>query len=948
MILDIFPDQGLSYTIYLPVLIGIFFLWLCNEAFGWPRDGWVVPGYVGMVLFTNPESAALMMIEALYVYYAVVLFSEMGARLGFWNRFFGRERFFLFVIVSILVRYLFELWLLHPSTSWLSTWLSEGTSSLDAFHSIGLVLVPLIANSFWKSGPAKGMLRTLFLLGITYSVIRLALQDHTNFTIEYFRLIYEDISMRFESGAKVYVILIVAGYVAAWTNLRWGWDYNGILMPSLLAVAMFFPIKILASLIEAIIIAFAFGLITKVRPFNTIAFGGGRQILVLYALEVGIKWIASIFYQPLWPGMKVTDLFGFGYVLPALLAVKILQKRQFGIVIGPTMVCIVLSFALGTLTSISVTPFFENVDFNMPDPNERTLAEGSLVNALSMSKATRPSQAEIATFIKEPLAYQTIARRLTGWVLGESPLPTSCHDRSVSRLKQRYAYQCERYFIDNDHPLNQHWSSSFKKQSWLHIHLREKKVEKARSGSPELLVAVGGEGPRLLAEPYGDDASRFAALKACLRVNCAMIVFTPRGPENEWSFRKQVLTSKTPIVAYKNSSKSPILEVHLNERIQSDFQLTLFGDLSSGQNKQLVEKLGTHFSGSPSSKFQILWDFMPERYRFDGRLDVKLSAREMREVTTRKSNRPHLSNIKEFDAYENRNTASLVIEPMISCIDTWASERCRINFDRAQHIGRRMGLRSAQLLRQEPSGQDMVWAVHMTRRVRDQRDDESVHFLFNYHAKAKGRILIAHHWQSGDVLSSAMKRFEEDEVEAILWTEGDGATNRASRLTLAFTSAYRKLYGAHADYIFIAPTWGYCDSKNIYVNNMRGGNLLEESATYLAEILGTSPENMLSRTWVKEPCRDKDWRYHQSYRLLRIANYPRVWDLSISHQILTNIPVPKTPFLQSLLRLSVHAQDQTQKSGLKVEEDPSHNSNDHAFLNFSAGPSPAIHRGKTQ
>ncbi len=356
----IFPEYGFDNTLYMPILFGLLFLLAGNELFGWPRDGWVVPGYLGMVLSTMPEAAAIIVLEALLTFYLVVFISEFGARLELWGRFFGRERFFLFVLASLFVRYGLEEWFLKQNVTWLRELFFQNELDFRQFHSIGLVLVPLIANSFWKSGPFYGLLRNGFLMGLTLCVVHFILLPYSNYSIELFRLMYEDVAMRFSAGSKAYIVLITTALLAAFSNLKYGWDYNGILMPALLAVAMFYPLKVLASLTEAILTVLMFTSMIKLPIIKKFNWGGGRQVVVIFILGLVIKWVIALNFKPLWPGMRITELFGFGYVLPALLAMKIIQKRKYAVVIGPTIIIIFFGFVINRCWSNILLGYLNN------------------------------------------------------------------------------------------------------------------------------------------------------------------------------------------------------------------------------------------------------------------------------------------------------------------------------------------------------------------------------------------------------------------------------------------------------------------------------------------------------------------------------------------------------------------------------------------------------------
>ncbi|MCB1807573.1 MAG: hypothetical protein KDJ99_21205, partial [Candidatus Competibacteraceae bacterium] len=91
------------------------------------------------------------------------------------------------------------------------------------------------ANQFWKPGLARGLLGLGVTVGLTYLIVRYGLMELTNFTISRIGYLYEDLASSVLASPKAYIILLTTAFVASRMNLRYGWDFNGILIPSLLA-----------------------------------------------------------------------------------------------------------------------------------------------------------------------------------------------------------------------------------------------------------------------------------------------------------------------------------------------------------------------------------------------------------------------------------------------------------------------------------------------------------------------------------------------------------------------------------------------------------------------------------------------------------------------------------------------------------------------------------------
>ena len=98
-VLALFP-RGLDQSILVAVLIGIYILLFFTEIFGWVWAGLVVPGYLASVFAIQPEAGVAVCIEAMLTYLASRGISDLMSRWGGWSPFFGRDRFFLIVLVS--------------------------------------------------------------------------------------------------------------------------------------------------------------------------------------------------------------------------------------------------------------------------------------------------------------------------------------------------------------------------------------------------------------------------------------------------------------------------------------------------------------------------------------------------------------------------------------------------------------------------------------------------------------------------------------------------------------------------------------------------------------------------------------------------------------------------------------------------------------------------------
>ena len=244
-----------------------------------------------------------------------------------WAPFFGRDRFFLIVLASVLVRQHDQLWLLPWLSTWLEGQLGTALPPVREFYSIGLVLVPLTANLLWKPGPVRGLVQLGVITGLTYLVLAYVLMPWTNLSMSSFELLYEDTAVDFLGNAKSYILLLTTAAVAARFNLRYGWDFGGILLPALLGLLWFTPFELALTLAEALLLWAVVGALLRWTPLRRLNLEGPRKVALVFTLAVALKWLLSLAVGQRLPGIRARDLFGFGYLLSSLLALRMLPAR---------------------------------------------------------------------------------------------------------------------------------------------------------------------------------------------------------------------------------------------------------------------------------------------------------------------------------------------------------------------------------------------------------------------------------------------------------------------------------------------------------------------------------------------------------------------------------------------------------------------------------------------
>ena len=283
--LNIFPQGSLTSSVITTVWIGVFVVAFFNLRLGWVLSGLVVPGYVAPLLIMKPWSAGVIFVEAIVTYLLVRFLSDYLSRYGLWSSLFGRDRFFALVLASVIVRLTFDGWLLPGFGAWLETEWQIQFDYRNNLYSFGLIIIALIANLFWKTGFWRGAIPVFATLGITYLIIRYGLMTVTNFTISNLGYMYEDLASSVLASPKAYIILITSAFIASRMNLRYGWDYNGILLPSLIALQWYQPAKIVTSFVEAFVILGIAILVLRTPLFANSNIEGARKLLLFFNIS---------------------------------------------------------------------------------------------------------------------------------------------------------------------------------------------------------------------------------------------------------------------------------------------------------------------------------------------------------------------------------------------------------------------------------------------------------------------------------------------------------------------------------------------------------------------------------------------------------------------------------------------------------------------------------------
>jgi len=137
---------------------------------------------------------------------------------------------------------------------------------------------------------------------------------------------YEEVSVAILASPKSYMILLVSCYIASKMNLRYGWEYAGILVPSLLAIQWYQPLKIVATFAETFVILALASLLLRTHFFAHLHITGARKLMLFFTVSFVYKFILALSVGIIAPYQKASDFFAFGYLLSTLIAIKMHDK----------------------------------------------------------------------------------------------------------------------------------------------------------------------------------------------------------------------------------------------------------------------------------------------------------------------------------------------------------------------------------------------------------------------------------------------------------------------------------------------------------------------------------------------------------------------------------------------------------------------------------------------
>jgi hypothetical protein len=189
-------------------------------------------------------------------------------------------------------------------------------------------------------------------------------------------------------------------------NLLYGWDFSGILIPSLLALQWYQPYKLLASFVEAFVILGIAQWLMQTRLLRHVNIEGARKLLLFFNIGFVYKIILGYLLLHFMPQVKITDQYAFGYLLSTLMAVKMHDKdiaaRFTRAILQTSFIGVVIASLVGfTLTLFPLPGLWVNSsrlgnEIEMAKPSEARMIEQLRHDKILLYQAQQTGQVPVA------------------------------------------------------------------------------------------------------------------------------------------------------------------------------------------------------------------------------------------------------------------------------------------------------------------------------------------------------------------------------------------------------------------------------------------------------------------------------------------------------------------------------------------------------------------------
>jgi hypothetical protein len=317
-----------------------------------------------------PASGALVLIEAVVTWglTRAICVSLPGFSLG--SSFFGRDRFFALVLCSIFVRIFMEGGLLPWVTAfgYRVAWFPENEVRATAF---GLILVPLIANQFWKPGLVRGLAGLTAASTLTFLIFNLLFIPLSGFSLANLAQQMDLTTQYLPDSPQSYIILLTTIFLASRLNLHYGWDFSGIMFPGLIALSLFDPSRILSTIVETMVLVILGKLVMLWPPIRAKALTGAYSLALFFTISFVYKVLLGSFIPQIFATARSDDFLGLGYIMSSLFAIKICRLKNHAPNLASTLTqASVLGLVIGLFCSTALSSI-SSLFLSVPTPDLR-------------------------------------------------------------------------------------------------------------------------------------------------------------------------------------------------------------------------------------------------------------------------------------------------------------------------------------------------------------------------------------------------------------------------------------------------------------------------------------------------------------------------------------------------------------------------------------------------
>lgn len=358
--MDIFPlhlfPPGLAYTaIFASVWLGALLTIIFNLTLGWRASSFIVTGYLVPILLVQPSIFYSILVEAITTFLLFYLLSSVLTQYKAGYPFFGKEVFMIIFLISIVVQVVYNSEIFPWIQSTYQYWFNANLFPEGAPHSYGLIIVALTSHLFYRAGLTRGLYQIIFIFLLVFLIIRYVFIPFTNFNVYNLIHLYTQISPYIEAMPKRYIVLVVTGMVAMHYQQTYSWRHFGVLIPILLALHWYQPLRLVVTFIEAFVI---YGIVQVLFNFAIItekSLEGSKKFAVFFTVSFFYKIALTLLLALYASDMTISSFYGIGYLLSTLLAIKFYENKPILKVIRSLVQILIIGVLLSSIIGFALT-----------------------------------------------------------------------------------------------------------------------------------------------------------------------------------------------------------------------------------------------------------------------------------------------------------------------------------------------------------------------------------------------------------------------------------------------------------------------------------------------------------------------------------------------------------------------------------------------------------------